>query len=307
VIAETEEIRVGRAESGALDHDRVRPRSRIASIWRRFRRNRVAFGSLTVMIVIAALAILAPRINADVLELSPDAIDAIHRLEGSSDAHWLGTDEYGRDVLARLLAGSRISLTVGLLVVLVSSSVGLTVGLLAGFKGGIVDSLLMRITDTLLAMPTFYLILAAAAMTRVTTREVILFIGLTSWMSTARLVRAEVLSLKERDYVLAAYCSGARSAWIMVRHIAPGTIPVVTVAATLGVGHAILIESALSFLGVGIQPPQASWGNLLTEAQTYVFASPGLAIYPGLCIVVTVLALNFIGDGLREAVDPRFS
>lgn len=190
--------------------------------------------------------------------------------------------------------------------VVIGSSVGLVYGLAAAYAGGIVYNALMRIVDTLLAIPTFYIILALAAVKRVSLFEVILFIALTSWMGTARLVRAEVLSLKEREYVVAASALGASALRTMVRHILPGVMPVVIVAATLGVGSAILTESSLSFLGVGIQEPLSSWGSLLTNAQYSVFRAQHLAIYPGLMIMLTVLSLNFIGEGLREALDPRF-
>ncbi len=262
--------------------------------------------AMWVLIVLVILTLFAPWINEFVLGVEADKIDVDKRFLGHSVGNWLGTDQYGRDLLARILIGARVSLTVGLSVVIIGSILGLLYGLLAAYSGGLVDSVMMRVVDTLLAIPTFYIILAVAAMRRVTLIEVILFIALTSWMGTARLVRAEVLSIKEREYILAANALGAGALRTMLRHILPGVMPVIIVGATLGVGGAIMAESALSYLGVGIQEPLASWGSLLRNASAYVYSSQQLVIYPGLMIMLTVLSLNFIGEGLREALDPRF-
>jgi peptide/nickel transport system permease protein len=283
-----------------------RPRSRWGLIWRRYLNHKPAFVSIFVLAMLVMLAVFSPWINELVLGVRADEIDTDKRFLGHTVGNWLGTDQYGRDLLARLLEGARVSLSVGISVVLIGSTVGLIYGLIAAYAGGIIDNAMMRLVDTLLAIPTFYIILALAAMKRVSLFEVILFIALTSWMGTARLVRAEVLSLKEREYVVAASALGASALRTMVRHILPGVMPVVIVAATLGVGSAILTESSLSFLGVGIQEPLSSWGSLLTNAASYVIRAQHLAIYPGLMIMVTVLTFNFVGEGLREALDPRF-
>ena len=281
-------------------------RSRLGLAWRRYSSHKPAIISMCVFALLAAAALFAPWINEFLLGVRADEIDSDKRFMGHTIGHWLGTDQYGRDLLARILEGARVSLSVGVSVVVIGSVVGLGYGLIAAYSGGIVDNAMMRVVDTLLAIPTFYIILAVAAMKRVSLSEVILFIALTSWMGTARLVRAEVLSLKEREYILAANALGASPARTMLRHIVPGVMPVIIVAATLGVGAAIMVESSLSFLGVGIQEPLSSWGSLLTNAQYYIFRAQHLAVYPGMMIMLTVLSLNFIGEGLREALDPRF-
>ena len=283
-----------------------RSRSRFGLMWRRYSSHKPAIVSMCVFALLAFAALFAPWINEFLLGVRADEIDPDKRFLGHTAGHWLGTDQYGRDLLARVLEGARVSLSVGLAVVVIGSVVGLGYGLVAAYSGGIVDNAMMRVVDTLLAIPTFYIILAVAAMKRVSLFEVILFIALTSWMGTARLVRAEVLSLKEREYILAVNALGASGMRTMLRHIVPGVLPVIIVASTLGVGAAIMAESSLSFLGVGIQEPLSSWGSLLTNAQYYVFRAQHLAIYPGLLIMFTVLSLNFIGEGLREALDPRF-
>ena len=273
--------------------------------WTRFKRNRAAVLSACVLGMLMVLALLAPTINAELLKIDPNAIDLVNVRAVPSRAHLLGTDELGREVLARLLVGGRISLAVGLSVVAISAAIGLLVGLSAAYLGGLVENSLMRFVDTMLAIPSFYLALAVASMTRPSVLNVILIIALTSWMGSARLVRSEGLSLREREYVTAARCFGATDLYVILHHILPGVVPTLTVASTLGVAGAILTESGLSFLGVGVRPPMASWGSLLTNAQIYLWTTPLLAVYPGLLIMITVLALNFVGDGLRESLDPR--
>lgn len=276
--------------------------------WRRFRRNRLAVAGLIVLVIIALVALLGPAINEHVLHTTPERMDASARLVGPSSRHLLGADRFGRDVLARLLAGSRVSLAVGFLVVGVSMTVGILVGVLAGAIGGLVDNLLMRMVDTLLAVPSLYLILAIVAWTReFTLAGIVIVIGITGWMGTARLIRAEILSIKERDYVLAAWCVGVPRWQIILRHMMPNVVPTIVVAATLGAASAILVESGLSFLGLGVQPPDSSWGSMLHEYQELVWSAPSLAFYPGMMIMLTVLSFNFVGDGLREAFDPRRS
>ena len=269
--------------------------------WRRFRANHVAVLSALVLLVICSLALAAPWIAP----YDPNEVNIMAQHEAPSSAHWLGTDENGRDELSRLLYGGRITLTVGLVAMVVGLVIGVVIGSLAGFNRGAIDTVLMRFTDGMLAIPYFFLILIVVSVFGSSLRNLIIVIGATSWMAVARIVRSEVLRLKEQDYVTAARSLGASSPRILFRHVVPHTVPVVIVAATLGIANAILLESALSYLGLGIKPPQASWGNMLSNSQAYIWDNPMLALYPGLLIFASVLCFNFIGDALRDALDPR--
>ncbi|HLV44012.1 MAG TPA: ABC transporter permease, partial [Aggregatilineales bacterium] len=245
--------------------------------------------------------------------------DTSARLQPPSAEHPFGTDTVGRDILARTIYGGQISLLIGLAAVLIELVVGITVGALAGYYGGFIDSLLMRFTEAWLNIPTLFLLLIMAKffggrvpnvniLGRTFSGSVIiivLIIGLTSWMYLARIVRAEFLSLKEQEFVLAARATGTPNRQIILRHILPNTIAPIVVAATLGVANAILLESYISFLGLGVQPPTATWGNMLERAHGHIETAPWLWIFPGLLILLTVLSINFIGDGLRDALDPR--
>jgi peptide/nickel transport system permease protein len=234
----------------------------------------------------------------------PDRIVLGEELRPPSTRHWLGTDQNGRDEFARILYGGRISLAIGVVAVLVSVGVGTIIGAAAGAFGGMADTLSMRFTDAMLAIPVFFLLLAALAALGSTVANIVLVIGLSSWMTTARVVRSEVLRAVNLEYVTAARALGARPIRIIWRHLLPQALPSMLVASTLGVGQAILAESALSYLGVGVQPPTASWGNMLSHAQSYVFAAPLLALWPGMAILVTVLSFNFIGDAVRDSLSP---
>lgn len=258
---------------------------------------------MLLILVVGALA--GPVVIKRWLGLEPNTLSCMS-LEAPSRVHPLGCDPLGRDLLARLLAGGRISLAVGVLVALCTTVLGLLVGLTSGYFGKTVDSILMRITDTLLAMPTFFIVLAAAAFLGPSLFNTILIIGCTQWMVSARLIRSECLAIREREFITAARISGQTNLGIM-RHILINVISIVTVVATLAVATGILTESALSYLGLGIQPPQASWGSMLGGAQSYIFADPMQGVYPGVLIVLTVLAVNFVGEGLREALDPRLA
>jgi peptide/nickel transport system permease protein len=269
--------------------------------WRNFRRNRFALAACAVIAVLFLLSLLAPLVTP----FDPDALDLYHVLMPPSAAHWFGTDELGRDVFTRVVYGARISLKVGFVAVGIAVAVGTLVGLLAGFYGGAVDGLLMRLVDIMLCFPTFFLILAVIAMLEPSIWYIMIIIGLTGWMGVARLVRAEVLSLRERDFVQAARALGASDARIIFRHILPNALSPVLVSATLGVAGAILTESALSFLGIGVQPPTPSWGNILTSGKDYIEFAWWLSLFPGLAILVTVLAYNLVGEGIRDALDPR--
>jgi peptide/nickel transport system permease protein len=273
-------------------------------IWAKFTRNRLAFGSAVVILALVLLTVgaswVAPR--------DPLYIDMGHKFARPGEAGFLlGADELGRDVLSRLLHAGRVSLAVGLVTALIAVAVGSLLGGLAGYYGGAVDACIMRLADVLLSMPTIFLLLALSAFLRPSVSTITLIIGLNSWMSVARLVRGQILSLKEQEFVTAARAIGANDRRLIFRQLLPNAVPPVLVAATLTVATAILLESSLSYLGYGIQPPTASWGNMLNNAQTYVLYAPWVAVYPGLMITVTVLSFNFAGDGLRDALDPRLT
>lgn len=267
---------------------------------RRFLRNRMAVASLILLLIVHLLAILAP-----VLARHPfDAINPAQALAPASAQYPLGTDELGRDVFSRTLWGARVSLLVGAVSTALSLVLGVLVGACSGFFGGRVDSILMRITDAMMSIPSFFLLLAVLALFGGTPTAVVKVIGLTSWMQVARIVRSDFIRWREELFVEAAKALGASDWRIAFRHILPQTASSVIVSATLGVGFAILTESAISFLGLGIQQPTPTWGNMLQNAQQYVWTAPVLAVYPGALILVTVLAYNVVGDGLRDALDP---
>lgn len=268
---------------------------------RRLRRNPPALVALGFLLTVHLIAVMGPWILAQ----DPFMADPMSRLSGGSLKHPLGTDEIGRDVLARLVLGARVSLTVGFVAMAISVSVGVAVGALGGYFGRWEDVLLMRFTDAMMALPTLFVILAALAVFGGGPVTVTIVIGLTAWMPVARVVRGEFLRWRVTEFVEAARAIGARDGRIMVRHILPQVVPSIIVAATLNVAFAILTESAISYLGLGIRPPLPSWGNMLQNAQIYIWSAPNLAIYPGLLILATVLAYNFLGDGLRDALDPR--
>ena len=260
----------------------------------------LALGLLLVG-TISLAALLAPAIApADPLAIDVDAI-----LAPPSAAHLLGTDALGRDVLSRMLHGGRVSLWVGFVAVGLSVAIGLVLGLCAGYFGGLVDEIIMRGVDVMLCFPSFFLILAVIAFLTPSLTNIMIVIGLTSWMGVARLVRAETLALRGRDFVAAARVSGMGAPGILVWHILPNAIAPVLVSATLGVAGAILTESSLSFLGLGVQPPMPSWGNILMEGKEVLEVAPWLSIFPGLAILVTVLGYNLIGESLRDILDPR--
>jgi len=270
--------------------------------WRRFRTNGIALAAAVFLGLMYVVAAGGPLISP----YGPNAVDIMNTNAAPSSAHWLGTDENGRDVVARLIAGARTSMTVGLIAMVIAVVIGALVGSLSGYYGGWLDSVLMRFTDGMMAIPYFFLVLVVVAAFGSSFRNIVVVIGVTSWMVVARIVRGEVLRYRDLDFVLAARTLGATSARILVRHVIPQTVPSIIVAATFGVANAILLESALSYLGLGIQPPQASWGNMLSNAQAYVWENPRLPLAPGLLILCTVLAYNFLGDALRDALDPRY-
>ncbi len=258
------------------------------------------FGAFIVL-AMSVLALLAPWIAP----FDPAQLDLDHILMPASAEHLLGTDALGRDILSRLLYGARVSLWVGFVAVGISSVIGIVLGLVSGFFGGWVDEVIMRGVDVMLCFPSFFLILAVIAFLEPSLTNIMVVIGLTSWMGVARLVRAETLSVRERDYIAAARLAGASAPRILFLHILPNTLAPVLVSATLGVAGAILIESSLSFLGLGVQPPDASWGNMLMEGKNVLEIAPWLSLWPGLSILVTVLGYNLLGESLRDLLDPR--
>ena len=287
-------------------------------LWRRFLRHRLALASLLVLGLLAAVTLAAPIIEA-ALGLDANRVDLLARFAPPSAAHPLGTDELGRDLLLRLLYGGRVSLAVGLAAALGAAVIGTLLGLLAGYYGGTLDALLMRLADSVIALPLLPLliVLVAVDLTKlglpeglatsenVSLYRIVILIALVGWTTVARLVRGATLSMRTREFVRAAEALGAGAPRVMLVHILPNVVSPIIVATTLSVGNVILLESVLSFLGLGIQPPIPSWGNMLTGAQELIWTAPALAVWPGALIFVTVIAFNFLGDGLQDALDPR--
>ncbi len=256
---------------------------------------------LAIVLFMSVLALLAPWIAP----FDPAALNLDQILMPPSAEHLLGTDELGRDVFSRLLYGARVSLWVGFVAVGISTAIGIVLGLASGYFGGWTDELIMRGVDVMLCFPSFFLILAVIAFLEPSLTNIMVVIGLTSWMGVARLVRAETLSLRERDFIAASKLAGASTPRLLFVHILPNALAPVLVSATLGVAGAILVESSLSFLGLGVQPPDASWGNMLMDGKNTLEIAPWLSLYPGLAILITVLGYNLLGESLRDMLDPR--
>jgi len=270
-------------------------------VLRRFRANSFAMGGLAVVALLFLVSWLAPWITP----CGPGDLDLSHVLMPPSAAHWFGTDDLGRDVFTRVVYGARVSLKVGFVAVGIATIIGTIIGLISGYFAGWTDSVMMRLVDLMLCFPTFFLILTVITILEPSIWYIMAIIGLTGWMGVARLVRAEVLSLKERDFVLAARALGASVPRVIFRHILPNALSPVLVSATIGVAGAILTESALSFLGIGVPPPTPSWGNILTGGKDYIEFAWWLTFFPGLAITATVLAYYLVGEGIRDALDPR--
>ena len=270
-------------------------------IIKRFSKNKLAVAGFCAVLFLLLTALLAPFISP----YDPTTIDINNILSPPAKNHIFGTDELGRDVLSRMMWGSRISLQVGFMAVGIAIFIGIIVGALAGYYGGIVDSILMRFVDVMLTIPTLFLILAVIAIVEPSIMVIMVVIGITSWMGIARLIRAEFLTLKERDFVLGAKSSGAGNTRIIFRHILPNALAPVFVTATFRIAGAILLESGLSFLGLGVQPPTASWGNILTSGKDNIEIAWWLSFYPGIAILMAALSYNLVGEGLRDALDPR--
>ena len=269
--------------------------------WYRFSKNHLAVAGSVVVVLLFALSILAPWIAP----YDPAAIDLKNILQPPSAKHWFGTDQLGRDVLSRMIWGAQISLKVGFVSTGIAICIGTILGAVAGYYGRWVDAVIMRFVDIMLCFPTFFLILAVIAFLEPSIWNIMVIIGATGWMGITRLVRADFISLKERDFVQAARVIGASDARIIFIHVLPNCMASVLVAATLGVAGAILTESALSFLGIGVQPPTPSWGNILTAGKDNIDIAWWLSLYPGLAILVTVLGYNMLGEGIRDSLDPR--
>jgi len=281
-------------------------------VWKRFRRHRLAAVGAVVILFVSLVAILAPLLHLQ----DPNAIDQVHwqgyPLAPGIAGHLLGTDENGRDLLSRLVFGAQISLQVAIFAVLMELTIGTVLGAIAGYYGGWVDYALMRLTDVFLSIPLLPLLLVLTAIVAATSTRaslsfgvIVVIIGILTWPAVARLVRASFLSLREKEFCEAARAIGGRDGRIIFRHLLPNAVAPIIVQGTLEVANVIILESTLSFLGFGIQPPTASWGNMLANAESNMTIAPWVAIFPGLCILVTVLAVNYLGDGLRDALDPK--
>jgi peptide/nickel transport system permease protein len=269
--------------------------------WHRFRQHRLAIAGVIMTGLILSLVLFAPIVTPNL----PNKQDLKHRLAPPDAEHIIGTDELGRDVFSRILFGGRISLLIGISAMLVGVSIGTLIGSISGYFGGRVDAFIMRIIDIIVSFPTLFLLIMLASFLRSSLVIIILVIGSLSWTRVARLVRANFLSVKDRDYVIAARALGSSPSHMIFSHLLPNSLGPIVVAATIDVSGAILTESALSYLGLGIQPPQATWGNMLRFAQDQMTVAPWTAIFPGLMIFLVSIAINFIGDGLRDAIDPR--
>jgi peptide/nickel transport system permease protein len=274
----------------------------VAAVWHQLKKNRLALAGGAVVILLGFVAIAAPLLAP----YDPAAYDVKRILYPPTREHPLGTDQIGRDVLSRMLYGARVSLAVGFVAVGIAIMIGTAVGVVAGYYGGVADSIIMLgVVDVMLTFPRFFLLLAVIAMLQPSIFVIMAVIGLTGWMGVARLVRAEVLSLKERDFVVSARALGAGDFSLMFKHILPNALVPVLVSAVLGVAGAVLTEAGLSFLGLGVQPPAPTWGNILTDGKANIEIAWWLSLFPGMAILITVLSYNLFGEGLRDALDPR--
>lgn len=308
-----------------IDHDVDMPRS---LVWRALKRDRLAMSGLFVLLLLTVVAVVGFVLTNTVDAFNPATVRLTDKLVepmgAASDLiasderpfagiYWLGTDALGRDVLSRMLQGAGVSLSIGFVAVGLSVFIGVLVGATAGYfsesrvLGISLDTLLMRLTDAMLCFPTFFLVLTVVALLPASTLNIMIVIGLTSWMGTARLVRGEVLSLKSRDYIAAAVAAGLPGRRIITHHLLPNAMAPVLVSASIGIATAILTESALSFLGFGVQPPDATWGNVLADGKNYILDAPWLFLFPGAAILVVVLAFNLLGEGAREALTPTLN
>jgi peptide/nickel transport system permease protein len=273
----------------------------VKDFWRALTRNRLALAGGAIVVVLVVMAVFAPLLSPR----DPHRPDIKKILAAPSGSHPLGTDQLGRDVLSRMLYGARVSLAVGFVSVGIATLIGIVLGSVAGYKGGLIDAFVMRLVDLMLVFPRFFLLLAVLAFLKPSIWTIMAVIGLTGWMGVTRLVRAEFLALKEREFVVWSQAIGASGFRVIWRHILPNAMAPVLVAMTLGIPAAILTESGLSFLGLGVQPPHATWGNILNEGKDTIEIGWWLSVYPGVAILLTVLSYNLLGEGIRDALDPR--
>jgi peptide/nickel transport system permease protein len=295
------QLRRAKTRLDAADAAQPHAETYLQMVWRRFKKHKLAMVGLCLLVMLYTIAIFAPIIATQPY----DKVDPPNRLQAPSAEHWLGTDDIGRDVWSRLVWGARISLAVGFVAAGVSVFIGTTVGALAGYYGGWVDAVLMRLTEIVMAFPTFFLLLTIVSVISRSIFNIMIVIGLTSWPSLARMVRGQILSLREQEFTEAARALGASDSRIILRHILPNAMAPVIVAATLRIGGAILSESGLSFLGLGVPEPYPSWGSVLNAGRSYLRMAPWITTLAGIFIFLTVLAFNYVGDGLRDALDPR--
>lgn len=274
--------------------------NRFRSLNAGFRSNKMAAAGAIIIVVITLVSFFS-----FLYPVNPNSIDVNARLAGASLAHPFGTDDMGRDYLARCLNGGRVSLICGFLAMVLSTFIGVVIGSVSGFAGGAVDAVLMRLVDALMSLPTFLIMIVMNAYLKPGLRNVILIIGMLTWMSVARIVRGQTLSLKEKEFVLYCRVSGEKPAAVIVSHILPNMMSTIIVTAVINIAQAILMESALSFFGLGVRPPDASWGSMLSNAQQYLTEAPWLAVFPGLLILLTVISFNYLGEALRKVFEPR--
>lgn len=281
----------------------MRPEETMLRLYvRRFLRHRLAMACTIVLLILVGVCFVVPVF---VPEIAANILDFEGMFAPPSWEHPFGMDAVGRDVLMRCIYGGRISLRIGILAAMIAVSIGVTVGAICGYNVGLIDNILMRFTEALMSIPTLFILIVLGRVLGPSIAIITVILGGLAWMGTARIIRAEILSLKEQDFVLAARATGVPSGRILVRHLIPNVIAPIVVSATLGVGQAIIMEASLSFLGLGVQPPTATWGSMLTRAQGHLRNAPWIAVFPGLLILITVLCINFIGDGLRDAMDPH--
>ena len=291
-------------EAPEYEHAAQKPESLWKDMWFSLTQSKTAMVSLVFILLLVVIAIVT-AVAPQVLPYNPYQQDLSQSFQPPSMQHWFGTDQQGRDIFSRVLVGTQISLTVGLLSVAISLAIGVTLGAVAGYKGGVVDTVIMRVMDMMLAIPSILLAIAFMAALGQGIDKAIVAIGLVSIPEYARIVRSQILSVKQSDYVAAARVIGDNDFTIIFRHVLPNVLPSIIVRATLGISGAILDAAALGFLGLGVQPPAAEWGDMLGRGRNYIFAAPFAMIFPGLAITVTVLAFNLLGDGIRDAFDPK--
>ena len=274
--------------------------SQMSLVWSRFKKNRLALVGFIIVSIVIFIAVFAPLLTP----FDPLATDPINRLQGPSKEHWLGTDELGRDVLSRLFYGSRIALQIGVLIILFEGAIGILLGVVSGFFGGFVDSLIMRIVDILRSFPVIILAMAVAGILGQGVVNVVIALGLVGWTTYARMVRSKILSIKEMDYVEAAYSIGESRFSVVMRYILPNAVSTAIIMICIMMPTALIASATLSFLGVGVQPPSPAWGSMISAGRDYLLKAPWISTSAGLAIMFTVLGFNFIGDGLRDALDP---